>query len=79
MGSANSPKGDNYMSVVKLIKDVSTGEKWYVSEEFANFLKEHFTELLDGKSFVVCFAGQLKEVFISRELKIQLRNPKEEK
>lgn len=63
----------------KVIKDVSTGDEWYVSEVFADFLKEHFAELLDGKAFEVMFSGQIKEVFISRALKIQLRNPKEEK
>lgn len=63
----------------KVVKDVSTGDEWYVSEEFADFLKEHFSELLDGKSFVVCFAGKDMEVFMSRSLKIQLRNCKEVK
>ena len=46
----------------KVVKDVSTGDEWYVSEEFADFLKEHFSELLEGKSFVVCFAGKDMEV-----------------
>ena len=63
----------------KTIKDVSTGDVWYVSEVFADFLKEHFAELLEGKTFEVMFSGQIKEVFISRELKIQLRNLKEAK
>ena len=67
------------MTNTKVVKDVSTGDNWYVSETFADFLKEHFAELLDGKSFEVMFSGQIKEVFISRELKIQLRNPKEAK
>ena len=67
------------MTNTKVIKDVSTGDNWYVSEVFADFLKEHFAELLEGKSFEVMFSGQMKEVFISRELKIQLRNPKEVK
>lgn len=66
------------MMCVRVVKDVSTGEHWYVSEEFSDFLKEHFAELLEGKTFMVLFAGKAKEVFISRELKIQLRNYKEE-
>ena len=63
----------------KGIKDVSTGDVWYVSEVFADFLKEHFAELLEGKALEVMFSGQIKEVFISRELKIQLQNCKEVK
>ena len=66
------------MKNVKVIKDVSTGEKWYVSEVFAIFLKKHFSELYDGKAFVVHFEGQPKEVFMTRELKIQVRNCKGE-
>ena len=63
----------------KVVKDVSTGEHWYVSEVFADFLKEHFAELFYGKTFMVHFVGKAKEVFMSRELKIQIRNPKEER
>ena len=67
-----------HMVNTRVIKDVSTGDEWYISEPFADFLKEHFAELLDGKAFEVMFSGQIKEVFISRQLKIQLRNCKEE-
>lgn len=66
-----------HMVNAKVIKDVSTGDEYYVSEPFADFLKEHFAELLDGKALEVMFAGKIMEVFISRQLKIQLRNKKE--
>ena len=63
----------------KVIKDVSTGVKWFVSDTLSLFLKKHFSELYHGKTFIVYFEGQPKEVFMSNELKIQIRNPKEAK
>ena len=66
------------MEAAKVVKDVSTGATWFVSDVFALFLKKHFSELYHGKTFIVYFEGQPKEVFMSRELKIQIRNPKEE-
>lgn len=67
------------MDGAKMIKDVSTGEKWFVSDVLSLFLKKNFPKLYSGKTFIVYFEGQPKEVFMSNELKIQIRNPKEAK
>lgn len=66
------------MHKLKKIHDVSTGYSYFVSEVFEEFLKEHFTELYDGKSFVVCFEGKEKEVFMTNVLTICLRDVEEE-
>lgn len=62
---------------LKKIHDVSTGYSYFVSEVFEEFLKEHFTELFDGKTFVVCFEGKDKEVFMTNVLTICLRDCEE--
>ena len=65
-------------ALVRKIRDTVTGCDYFVSEVFADFLKEHFAALLDGESFVVYFEGQAREVYMTNDLRICLRNHKEE-
>ena len=62
---------------LKKIHDVSSGCAYFVSEVFEEFLKEHFTELFDGKVFTVYFEGKAKEVFMTNVLTICLRDCEE--
>lgn len=63
--------------MLKLVHDISTGDSYYVSEIFEEFVKEHFSELYDGEELIVYFEGMPKRVFMTNDLKIQLRNCKE--
>ena len=65
-------------AIIKKIHDTGSEYDYFVSETFEAFLKEHFAELFDGKTFTVCFEGHLKEVYMSNDLGIYLRNCKEE-
>lgn len=65
-------------ALTKKIRDTASGFDYFVSEVFAKFLKEHLVELFDGESFVVHFEGKAKEVYMTNDLKIYLRNHKEE-
>ena len=65
-------------ALVRKIRDTATGYDYFVSEVFAEFLKEHFAEMLDGKSFVVHFEGVAKEVYLTNDMKFYLKAHKEE-
>ena len=66
------------MALMRVVKDVSTGAEYFCSEVFNEFLKNHFSELLEGETFIVLFEGKDKELFMSRDLQIFIRNPKGE-
>lgn len=59
-------------ALVRKIRDTVSGHDYFVSETFAEFLKEHFAEMLDGESFVVHFEGQPREVYLTNDMKFYL-------
>ena len=59
-------------ALIRRIRDVVTGYDYFISEVFAEFLKEHFAEMLDGESFVVYFEGQPREVYLTNDMQFCL-------
>jgi hypothetical protein len=68
---------EGVINMPKLVRDISTGDNCLVPETFEKIIKENFSKLYDGETFIVNFEGMYKEVFMTNDLKIQLRNCKE--
>lgn len=66
------------MMCVKSIKNISSDYNYFVSETLETFIKQNFVRLFDGDTFIVYFEGSPKELFMTRDLQICVRNFKED-
>lgn len=66
------------MLCLKQIKDISSDYNYFVSESLENFIKQNFARLFDGNTFIICMEGYTKELFMTRDLQICIRNFKED-
>ena len=66
------------MVCLKVISDISSNYDYFVSESLEKFIKQNFLDLWNGHTFIVLMEGMPKQLFMTRNLQICIKNVKED-
>ena len=72
------PHTKKEMVCLKVISDISSNYDYFVSESLEKFIKQNFLDLWNGHTFIILMEGMPKQLFMTRNLQICIKNVKED-